>query len=116
MTDIKRRMSNKHEDHLAEVLGARRTPGSGNGFANPMDARQSRYDQKVAFAVDGKSTLSNSISVTRDMLKKAREQAHGERPMLALRWYHDERLKSYEDWYLIREDELLELLDLLESL
>lgn len=111
MTDLKRRMSDHHEEFLSEVFGARRTPGSGNGSANPMDVRQHRYDHSVAFAVDGKSTRAKSISVTRTMLDKAVEQAHGERPAIALRFYDDDRLKKYEDWAVVKMDDLIELME-----
>lgn len=113
---LNRRMSDAHEAHLSEVLGGRLTPGSGNQAANPMDARQSRYTTSVAFAVDGKSTLAKSISVTRSLLNKAKEQAHGERPLVALRFYDDERLRGYEDWWLMREDDVLELIERSERL
>lgn len=113
---LNRRMSDAQEEHLAEVLGGRRTPGSGNQAANPMDVRQSRYDSPVAFAAEGKSTLSQSISVTRSLLNKAVEQAHGERPLIALRFYDDERLRRYEDWWLVREEDMLELIERSERL
>jgi hypothetical protein len=109
-------MSEKHEDHIAEVFEGRKTPGSGNKAANPMDVRQSRYSQSVAFAVDGKSTRGKSISVTRPMLDKAVEQAHGERPAISLRFYDDDRLKGFEDWTLVREDDLVELMERSEKL
>lgn len=108
---LNRKMSDAHEAHLAEVYGGRLTPGSGNGFANPMDVRQSRYESAIAWAIDGKSTRGKSISITRDMLEKAVEQAGAERPLLALRFYDDDRLRSYEDWALVREDDLLELIE-----
>ena len=111
-----RKMSDAQEEHLVEVFGARRTRGSGNQPANPMDARQHRLDSVVAFAVDGKSTRGKSLSVTRDMLAKAEEQSHGERPMIALRFYDDDRLRRFTDWSLIREDDLLELIERSERL
>lgn len=104
-------MGDKHEEHLVEIFGGRQTPGSGNQANNPMDGRHSRYDLAVAFAWDGKSTRGKSISVTTAMIEKAREQAHGERPMLALRWYGDDRLRQYDDWMLVTEDDLLELME-----
>lgn len=104
-------MSDAHEEHLVEVLGGRRTPGSGNQAANPMDVRGNRYEDEMAFAVDGKSTRAKSISVTREMLDKAVEQAHGERPAIALRYYDDDRLRGHEDWVVIREDDFLELIE-----
>ena len=108
---LNRKMSDRHEADLAEAFGGRVTPGSGNGFANQMDVRQSRYDSEVAFAIDGKSTRAKSISVTREMLDKAREQAHGERPAIALRFYDNDRLTEYEDWVLVQADDLLELME-----
>ena len=96
---------------MAEVFGGRVTPGSGNKPANPMDVRQSRYDHDVAFAIEGKSTRGKSLSVTRDMLNKAVEQSHGERPMIALRFYGDDRLRDFEDWVLVRVDDMLELME-----
>ncbi len=103
-------MSDKHEADLAEWFGGRVTPGSGNQPANPMDVRQSRHHSSIAFAIEGKSTRAKSISVTREMLDKACEQSHGERPMIALRFYDDDRLKGHEDWCLITKDDMLELL------
>ena len=108
---LNRRMSKKHEEYLAKVFAGRVTPGSGNQPVNPMDVRQSRYERAVAFAIEGKSTLGKSISVTRAMLDKAKRQAHGERPMIALRFYNDDRLKGFEDWSLVRQDDLLELME-----
>ena len=112
---LNRKMSDAHEAHLADHYQGRLTPGSGNGFANPMDVRQNRYETGIAWAIDGKSTRAKSISVTREMLNKAVEQAHGERPLIALRFYDDDRLRSYEDWALVREDDLLELMEKAEE-
>ena len=108
---LNHRMGDKHEEWLAEVLGGRRTPASGSQFRNPMDGRHNRYIDTFAFAWDGKSTRSNSISVTRAMLNKAKEQADTERPMIALRFYDDDRLRSFEDWIVVRADDFLELLE-----
>lgn len=114
--NLRHRMAEHHEEHLADILGARKTRGSGNQWANQMDVRQSRYTSTVAFAVDGKSTMARSISVSRDMLDKAVEQAAAERPMVALRYYDDERLRGFEDWMIVREEDLLELLHCVDAL
>lgn len=105
-------MSDAHETALVEALGGRRTPGSGNQFNNPMDGRHNRYEDTLAFAWDGKSTLGKSITVDLPMVEKAREQAGSERPMLALRWYATERLAVAEDWVAITLDDFQELIDL----
>lgn len=110
--DVKRRMSDKQEADLAELFGGRVSPGSGNQWHRQMDVRQSRFAVFFAFAMEGKSTLGKSISITREMWNKAVEQAGGERPLLALRWYADERLSKVDlDLVALRTDDLLELLD-----
>lgn len=77
----------RHEEYLIEVLGGKQSKGSGNQWHNPMDGRHSRYEDRWAFAWDGKSTTTATISVTLPMWEKAVEQASGERPLLAFRWY-----------------------------
>lgn len=108
---LSHRMADHHEEDLQRRLGGRRTRGSGNQPANPMDGRHNRYSQAVAFAWDGKATRGESVSVTRKMVTKAEEQAHGERPMLALRWYDNDRLRVWRDYAAITLDDLEELLD-----
>lgn len=106
-----RSMSDEHEKYLAKVLGGRRTRGSGNQPANPMDGRHSGMVEPFAFAWDGKSTFGKSISVTEEMWLKAEEQCLDERPMLALRWYRTERLEVGLDLVTISLDDFLELRD-----
>lgn len=89
-------MSDAHEEFLAELLGGRRARGSGNQFNDQMDGRN-RADVPFALAWDGKSTLGNSVGVSASMWDKAKEQAGGEIPMLALRWYGDTRLTPTRD-------------------
>lgn len=90
-------MGDAHEEYLAEVLGMRQSRGSGNQWRDPIDARHNRLDTEWAFAVDGKSTLAKSISITRAMWDKAVEQAGGERPMLGLRFYDDSARTVHAD-------------------
>lgn len=87
-------MGRAHEKHLAEKLDMRQARGSGNQWRDPIDARHNRLDTEWAFAVDGKSTTKASISIPLTMWKKAIEQAGGERPMLALRYYANESLRD----------------------
>ena len=109
MTSLNKKMGDTHEAWLIEQFGGRQSPGSGNQWRNPMDGRHNRYEQEFAWAWDGKSTRSKSVSVTRAMLDKAVEQADGERPMIALRFYDDDRLRSHEDWIVIRASDFIEL-------
>ncbi len=113
---LAKNMGDKHEQHAAEVYGGRVTPGSGNEWARQTDGRVSRYEHAVAFARDCKSTRSRSISIKRDDLDKLCLQAEPERPMMPIRFYDDDRLRGYEDWVLIREDDFLELLQRSETL
>lgn len=105
-------MGDQHEKHLAETLGMRQTRGSGNQWRDPMDAKHNRLDSQYAFAVDGKSTLAKSISITRAMWDKAVEQAGGERPMLGLRFYDDGARKVHAD---LATCDLLDFAELLEA-
>lgn len=88
---MRKDMGDRHEEHLVNRLGGRRSKGSGNQWHNQMDGRHNRYTESFAFAWDGKSTTKASIGVSLAMWEKAQEQAGGERPMLALRWYPTER-------------------------
>ena len=96
MLKTTRAMSDRHEDHLAEVLAGRKTRGSGNQFRDQMDGKQSYREQHYTFAWDGKATLGKSISVTREMWAKAQEQAHWATPILPLRFYANERLTQVD--------------------
>lgn len=111
MSPRTRKMSDAHEEHLVEVLGGRKTKGSGNQWHNPMDGRHSSRTVNYAFAWDGKSTLGKSIGVTREMWGKAEDQAGGERAALPLRFYDDERLRVGLDLVVISLDDFAELLD-----
>jgi hypothetical protein len=111
LRDIRKTMSLKHEDALASWFNTKVNPGSGNQFSKQGDGRNNAHTQEFAFCWDGKATLSRSISVTREMLKKIREQSHRERPMIALRFYDNDRLTEAEDWAVIPMDDFRELLE-----
>jgi hypothetical protein len=69
-----------------------------------------------AWAWDGKCTRGNSISVSREMWAKAIEQAQGERPMIALRFYDDDRGRNYTDLVTMSLDDLREMLQMIDVL
>jgi hypothetical protein len=106
-----RQMSDAHEVTLAKLLDGRRATGSGNQFNDQMDGRNQRYDQPYALAWDGKSTLGKSVGVSREMWLKAQQQAGGETPMLALRWYVDERLTVGQDLVVLDLHDFVEILE-----
>lgn len=108
---LRKRMGDLHEDFLHKLFGGRRARSSGNQFNDQMDGRLDRYEQTHAYAWDGKSTLAKSTTVSREMWAKAIEQSHGERPMLALRFYDDERLTVGLDLVVIDAHDMAELLE-----
>lgn len=106
-----RKLSDKHEVYLAELLGGRRTKGSGNQFADQMDGKNDRHSQAHALAWDGKATRGKSVGVTRDMWAKAVEQSHGLTTVLALRWYSPgNALRPELDLIVTQADDFAELL------
>lgn len=113
-------MGDAHEDHLHKALGGRKTKGSGNQWQNPADGRTSRYEEEYALAWDGKSTYAKSMSITREMLRKIREQALPEAPMIGVRFYDPDagtsRLEVAEDWALVPLDYLVALREQIRSL
>lgn len=114
---LNKKMGDAHEAFLCALFDGTQSRGSGNQWANPMDGRQNRFQQAYAFAWDGKSTLGGSIGVTRAMWRKAREQAHGERPMLGLRFYDDESLKRVEaDLVVLSAHDMAEVLEAANTL
>ena len=106
-----RDLSDRHEKFLAQLIGGRVTPGSGNHFANQADARGDVRRQRYAFAVDGKCTAGASISVKLADWYKIVDQAHDEFPALVLRWYLDGTLRNTVDLVAIPAALLAELLD-----
>jgi hypothetical protein len=110
-------MSDRHEEFLADLFGefSRIMPGSGSGWAKQMDVRGSHRDEAYAFAVDGKSTLGESIGVSKSMWEKAVEQAHNEVPALALRWYASYQLDSALDLVVIRAEDFRALKEMAEE-
>jgi hypothetical protein len=111
-----REMSDKHERWLAEFFGGRVMRGSGNQWNNPADGRMDHRESAVAWAWDGKSTLGFMQSITPMMWDKIVEQAMGERPMIALRWYETYRLDVKLDLVTVKPTDLLELMERSEAL
>ncbi len=105
-------MGDQHEAHVNQRVRFRGTPGSGNQWKDPADGRHNRMLSAYAFAYDGKSTCAKSIGVSRTMWAKIVEQAGGERPMLALRFYADYTLRGPSTDLAVTDlDDFAELLD-----
>lgn len=112
MTDLKRKGATKHEEDTAERFGGRMTRGSGSTWYDKGDGRN-QHDGPFALAWDCKSTRGQSISITRAMLDKLVEESHGERPVLPLRYYDNDRLDvgPHGDWVVVLADDFSEILD-----
>lgn len=82
-----RDMSDRHEDFLAELLGGRKTKGSGSHWRDQMDGKNDQHEQPHALVWDGKATQNASVSISRDMWAKACEQSGGLIPSVAIRFY-----------------------------
>ena len=98
MTLTTRKMSDRHEQDLADLFGGRLTRGSGSSWVDQTDGKH-RLDPERAypFAWDGKSTLGKSMAVSLATWFKLNEQCEaGKFPMLPLRFYGDERLTKVE--------------------
>ena len=107
MSKTTRDMSDRHEEHLAALFEGRCTRGSGNQMNDQMDGKQAYRSAEYVFAWDGKSTLGQSIGVTREMWAKAQEQAHWAIPILPLRFYANTRLTQVEADLVVIEAETL---------
>lgn len=107
--DTTRAMSDPHEKFLADILGGRRTRNSGSLPNDPADGRNQRYDLPYALCWDGKATRHASASVSLATWDKLVEQAHGERPLLALRYY-GEQLRVVRDLAVLDMHDFVEVL------
>lgn len=105
-------MGDAHETFLVDLFGGRQARGSGNQWRQPMDGRTSRKHLRFAFAWDGKSTLGKGLNIPLTMIRKAKEQAGGNRPMIALRWYDSDTpfaLNPIEDWVAVKAQDMAEV-------
>lgn len=88
-----RDMSERHESFLAALFSGRMTKGSGSHWSDQLDGKQARGSGETVFVWDGKSTLGKGLTVTVETWAKVIEQSRAwETPMMALRWYVNERL------------------------
>jgi hypothetical protein len=105
-------MADLHEKDIADALGGTRTRASGAVWFDKGDGRAGDHlDTEFAWAWDCKATAGKSIAVSRAMLAKLVTEAHGERPLLPLRFYNDDRGGHDPDWVVVLLDDFLELLE-----
>lgn len=113
--DIRRRMSDLHEAYISKLFGGYRHPGSGNQARNQGDGRRSAHQHQIGFVWDCKATLGKSISVSVDQIAKITEQAGLDKPLIPLRIYENDRLTHCVDLVAMSPDDLVEILELLET-
>lgn len=113
-----KKLSALHEADVAQAFSGHASRGSGNQWHDQADGHTSRYALEFSFAWDCKCAMpgTKSIGISREMIEKIEEQAHGERPALPLRWYETERGKVSHDWIAVRTDDFYEMRDRIASL
>jgi hypothetical protein len=108
-----KKLADLHEEDVHRSLGGHRAKSSGNQWNDQGDGHTSRYGSRFGWCWDCKCAMpqTKSISITRDMVEKISAQAHGERPILPLRFYSTERGKVEHDLVVLRMDDFVELLE-----
>lgn len=89
-------MGDAHEADIAEWIGGSVHKGSGNQWHRQMDASNGEYLTPFPIAGDGKSTLGDSLTITRKMWQKAVDQTFGKIPAIFSRRYADQSLRTVD--------------------
>jgi hypothetical protein len=90
---LNQQMSDAHEADIAEWTDGRQPKASGSQWHDPLDVKN---DTRTAYPLgnDGKATLGKSLSITREMWRKLREECFGHIPTWWGRFYQDESLRT----------------------
>ena len=117
MSNITKKLADKHENDLHELLGGHQSRSSGNQWADQGDGRRGRFQNRFGWCWDAKCAMpqTKSISISRDMVNKIIHQSHGDRPLLPLRFYADERGGIEHDLVVMRLSDLAELIEAVEG-
>lgn len=86
------KMADAHEAWIRDQIAGRTPKGSGNQWHDQLDAKNGTRNTPFPIGADGKATLGKSLSITRDLWAKLREQCFGEIPTWWGRFYRDENL------------------------
>ena len=117
MKDIKAALSRKHEDDIAGWFGGSRHAGSGNQFTKQLDGKTG-FAGEWDFSWDCKAAMpgTSSITVTRTMIDKIVNQAHGRRLMLPMRFYDTERgdFLDRHDLVAVRASDAIAMVEILD--
>jgi hypothetical protein len=115
MGDIRHRMASMHEAWFTRLFAGVIHPGSGNQLVNQGDGHRSYYRYGMGWVWDCKSTLAQSISVTLASWHKLTEQCGIDKPLMPLRLYLNNRLTEFVDLVVMKPEDLIEILELLEE-
>lgn len=102
-----KKRSLRQERKLAEDIGGRTQPGSGNQSYAKGDVRK-----KGKFRVEAKFTKSKSYNLTREVLSKiSGECTGGEKPILHVDFVHPSTLRSENSYVVIPYEDWMELIN-----
>ncbi len=102
-----KKLAQVQERKIAEDIGGRTQPGSGNQSHAKGDVRK-----KGAFRIEAKWTKSSQFTITREILGKINgECSHGEKPMVQLDFLDRASSRPLESWVIIPYSDWLELTD-----
>lgn len=93
---LNQRMGDSHEADIAEWTGGSLQKASGSQWHRQGDTKNGEYLTPYPVTSDGKSTLGESLSITRKMWRKIVEQTFGQTPAVFLRFYKDDRLREVD--------------------
>jgi hypothetical protein len=80
-------MADAHEADIAEWTQGTLQKGSGNQWHRQGDTKNGEHLVPLPITSDGKSTMGNSITVSRSMWLKLVEQTFNQNPAMFLRFY-----------------------------
>lgn len=105
------KMSDGHELWIKELIQGSLTKGSGNQWHAQLDAKNGTRDVPFPIGAEAKATLGKSLSITRDLWRKLREQCFGEIPTWWGRFYRDETLRTSDlDLVALEADDFIPIL------
>lgn len=90
------KMADSHELWIGEQIKGHQPKGSGSQWHAQLDAKNGTKNTPFPIGADGKATLGKSLSITRDIWAKLREQCFGEIPTWWGRFYQDETLRTVD--------------------
>lgn len=93
---LNQKMGDYHEAAIVEWIKGALQKASGSQWHRQGDAKNGEHLTAYPITADGKSTLGQSVSVTRTMWRKIREQTFNQIPAIFLRFYRDDRLREVE--------------------